>query len=217
MPVNGRPRTGLKTSQCSSPSLSASPGSPTRPPIRQKIENKPLQEQLSVNQIKTEPVDYEFKPIVVASGINCSTPLQNGVFSGGGPLQATSSPQGVVQAVVLPTVGLVSPISINLSDIQNVLKVAVDGNVIRQVLENNQANLASKEQETISASSIQQGGHSVISAISLPLVDQDGTTKIIINYSLEQPSQLQVVPQNLKKENPAPTNSCKSESRHCLS
>ncbi|XP_030688124.1 zinc finger E-box-binding homeobox 1 [Globicephala melas] len=211
MPVNGRPRTGLKTSQCPSPSLSASPGSPTRPQIRQKIENKPFQEQLSVNQIKTEPVDYEFKPIVVASGINCSTPLQNGVFSGGGPLQATSTPQGVVQAVVLPTVGLVSPISINLSDIQNVLKVAVDGNVIRQVLENNQANLASKEQETISASSIQQGGHSVISAISLPLVDQDGTTKIIINYSLEQPSQLQVVPQNLKKENPVPTNSCKSE------
>ncbi|XP_052506731.1 zinc finger E-box-binding homeobox 1 isoform X3 [Budorcas taxicolor] len=211
MPVNGRPRTGLKTSQCPSPSLSASPGSPTRPQMRQKTENKPLQEQLPVNQIKTEPVDYEFKPIVVASGINCSAPLQNGVFSGGGPLQATSSPQGVVQAVVLPTVGLVSPISINLSDIQNVLKVAVDGNVIRQVLENNQANLASKEQETINASSIQQGGHSVISAISLPLVDQDGTTKIIINYSLEQPSQLQVVPQNLKKETPVPTNNCKSE------
>ncbi|XP_075561360.1 zinc finger E-box-binding homeobox 1 isoform X4 [Pelecanus crispus] len=211
MPVNGRARSGLKTSQCSSPSLSASPGSPARPQIRQKIENKPLQEQLPVNQIKTEPVDYEFKPIVVASGINCSTPLQNGVFSGGSPLQATSSPQGVVQAVVLPTVGLVSPISINLSDIQNVLKVAVDGNVIRQVLENNHANLASKEQETISNASIQQAGHSLISAISLPLVDQDGTTKIIINYSLEQPSQLQVVPQNLKKENSVPTNSCKNE------
>ncbi|XP_054246152.1 zinc finger E-box-binding homeobox 1 isoform X4 [Indicator indicator] len=211
MPVNGRARSGLKTSQCSSPSLSASPGSPARPQIRQKIENKPLQEQLPVNQIKTEPVDYEFKPIVVASGINCSTPLQNGVFSGGSPLQATSSPQGVVQAVVLPTVGLVSPISINLSDIQNVLKVAVDGNVIRQVLENNHANLASKEQETISNASIQQAGHSLISAISLPLVDQDGTTKIIINYSLEQPSQLQVVPQNLKKENSVPANSCKNE------
>ncbi|KAM9387558.1 zinc finger E-box-binding homeobox 1 isoform 4-T4 [Phaethornis superciliosus] len=211
MPVNGRARSGLKTSQCSSPSLSASPDSPARPQIRQKIENKPLQEQLPVNQIKTEPVDYEFKPIVVASGINCSTPLQNGVFSGGSPLQATSSPQGVVQAVVLPTVGLVSPISINLSDIQNVLKVAVDGNVIRQVLENNHANLASKEQETISNASIQQAGHSLISAISLPLVDQDGTTKIIINYSLEQPSQLQVVPQNLKKENSVPTNSCKNE------
>ncbi|XP_074049196.1 zinc finger E-box-binding homeobox 1 isoform X1 [Macrotis lagotis] len=211
MPVNGRSRTGLKPSQCSSPSLSASPGSPARPQIRQKIENKPLQEQLPVNQIKTEPVDYEFKPIVVTSGINCSAPLQNGVFSGGSPLQATSSPQGVVQAVVLPTVGLVSPISINLSDIQNVLKVAVDGNVIRQVLENNHANLASKDQETINSPTIQPGGHSLISAISLPLVDQDGTTKIIINYSLEQPGQLQVVPQNLKKENSVPTNSCKSE------
>ncbi|XP_044281040.1 zinc finger E-box-binding homeobox 1 isoform X2 [Varanus komodoensis] len=211
VPVNGRARSGLKTSQCSSPSLSASPGSPARPQVRQKIENKPLQEQLPVNQIKTEPVDYEFKPIVVASGINCSAPLQNGVFSGGSPLQATSSTQGVVQAVVLPTVGLVSPISINLGDIQNVLKVAVDGNVIRQVLENSHTNITSKEQETINTASIQQAGHSVISAISLPLVDQDGTTKIIINYSLEQPSQLQVVPQNLKKENPAPTNSCKIE------
>lgn len=211
VPVNGRARSGLKTSQCSSPSLSASPDSPAKPQVRQKIENKPLQEQLPVNQIKTEPVDYEFKPIVVASGINCSAPLQNGVFSSGSQLQATSSPQGVVQAVVLPTVGLVSPISINLSDIQNVLKVAVDGNVIRQVLENSHANLISKEQETINTASIQQAGHSLISAISLPLVDQDGTTKIIINYSLEQPSQLQVVPQNLKKESPAPTNACKIE------
>ncbi|XP_075443824.1 zinc finger E-box-binding homeobox 1 isoform X3 [Ascaphus truei] len=204
IPVNGRARSGLKTSQCSSPSLSASPGSPARPQIRQKIENKPLQEQLPVNQIKTEPVDYEIKPIVVASGINCSTSLQNGVFSSG-PLQATSS-QGMVQAVVLPTMGLVSPISINLSDIQNVLKVAVDGNVIRQVLENNHAHLTSKEQGTM-----QQAGHSVISAFSLPLVDQDGTTKIIINYSLEQPSQLQVVPQNLKKEAPASANIFKAE------
>ncbi|XP_005994738.1 zinc finger E-box-binding homeobox 1b isoform X2 [Latimeria chalumnae] len=211
MPVNGRARPGVKTSQCPSPALSASPSSPARTQIRQKIENKPLQEQLPVNQIKTEPVDYEYKPIVVTSGINCATPLPNGVFSSASPLQATSSPQGVVQAVVLPTVGLVSPISINLSDIQNVLKVAVDGNVIRQVLENNHPNIASKEQETINSVSIQQGGHSLISAISLPLVDQDGTTKIIINYSLEQPSQFQTVPQNLKKENANHVDSCKNE------
>ncbi|XP_078519479.1 zinc finger E-box-binding homeobox 1 isoform X2 [Lissotriton helveticus] len=208
LPVNGRARSGLKTSQCSSPSLSASPGSPARPPIRQKIENKPLQEQLPVNQIKTEPVDFEFKPIVVAPGINCSTSLQNGVFSSGTTLQTTSSPQGLVQAVVLPTMGLVSPISINLSDIQNVLKVAVDSNVIRQVLENNHAHLTSKE-GTIGSASI-QGGHSLISAISLPLIDQDGTTKIIINYSLEQPSAFQIIPQNLKKESCVP-NICKSE------
>ncbi|XP_041421366.1 zinc finger E-box binding homeobox 1 L homeolog isoform X1 [Xenopus laevis] len=210
-PVNGRVRSGLKTPQCSSPSLSASPGSPARPQIRQKIENKPLQEQLPVNQIKTEPVDYEIKPIVVTSGINCSAPLQNGVFSGGSRLQTINSPQGVVQAVVLPTMGLVSPISINLNDIQNVLKMAVDGNIIRQVLENNHASLTSKEQGTLTSATIQQGGHSVISAISLPLVDQDGTTKIIINYSLEQPSQLPVVAQNLKKEAAATAEVCKTE------
>uniref|UniRef100_A0A8C5MFM6 Zinc finger E-box-binding homeobox 1 n=1 Tax=Leptobrachium leishanense TaxID=445787 RepID=A0A8C5MFM6_9ANUR len=211
IPVNGRARSGLKTPQCSSPSLSASPGSPARPQIRQKIENKPLQEQLPVNQIKTEPVDYEIKPIVVASGINCTGTLQNGIFTSGTALQATSSPQGIVQAVVLPTMGLVSPISINLSDIQNVIKMAVDGNVIK-MLENNHANLASKEQGgTLTSATIQQAGHSVISAFSLPLVDQDGTTKIIINYSLEQPSQLQLVAQNLKKEVPAPVEICKTE------
>ncbi|XP_066573883.1 zinc finger E-box-binding homeobox 1b isoform X2 [Amia ocellicauda] len=211
MPVNGRPRPGVKTSQCPSPSLSSSPSTPARTQLREKADNsKPLQEQLPVNQIKTEPVDYEYKPIVVTPGINCATTLQNGVFNGGATLQATAaSSQGVVQAVVLPTVGLVSPFSINLSDIQNVLKVAVDGNVIRQVLENAHINASSKEQGTIG--SVQQGGHSLISAISLPLVDQDGTTKIIINYSLEQPSQVQVLPQSLKKESPSTAEVCKTE------
>ncbi|XP_043922627.1 zinc finger E-box-binding homeobox 1 isoform X2 [Protopterus annectens] len=211
MPVSNRARPGIKTSQCSSPSLSASPSSPPRTQIRQRIENKPLQEQPPINQIKTEPVDYEYKPIVLTSGINCATPLQSRVLSSGSPAQATSSPQGVVQAVVLPTVGLVSPISINLSDIQNVLKVAVDGNIIRQVLENSHATRASKEQPNINSASLQQSSHSLISAISLPLVDQDGTTKIIINYSLEQPAHLQVMPQNLKKESPSLVDNCKSE------
>ncbi|XP_028660152.1 zinc finger E-box-binding homeobox 1b isoform X1 [Erpetoichthys calabaricus] len=202
MPVNGRPRPGVKTSQCPSPSLSSSPSAPSRTQLREKIDNsKPLQEQLPLNQIKTEPVDFEYKPIVV-SGINCAAPLQNGVFNGGSSLQATASSQGVVQAVVLPTVGLVSPISINLSDIQNVLKVAV--------LENAHAN-SSKEQGTIGSATVQQGSHSVISAFSLPLVDQDGTTKIIINYSLEQPSQVQVLPLSPKKEIPGNTEICKTE------
>ncbi|XP_058879226.1 zinc finger E-box-binding homeobox 1-like isoform X4 [Acipenser ruthenus] len=207
MPVNGRPRPAGKTSQCPSPSLSSSPSTPARTQLREKGDNsKPLQEQLPVNQIKIEPVDYEYKPIVVTSGIGCATPLQNGAFNGGTPLQTTASPQGVVQAVVLPAVGLVSPISINLSDIQNVLKVAVDGNIIRQVLESAHAN-AAKEQ-----GGVQPGGHSLISAFSLPLVDQDGTTKIIINYSLEQqPSQVQILPQSLKKENPSPIEICKTE------
>ncbi|XP_061094145.1 zinc finger E-box-binding homeobox 1b [Conger conger] len=186
-PVNGRPRPGGKTPQCSSPSLPSPPPTPARAQPRDKTEHgKPLQEQLPIHQIKSEPVEYEYKPIVLGTGVN-------GVFNGGSTLQAVTSSQGVVQAVVLPTVGLVSPISINLSDIQNVLKVAVDGNVLRQVLENAHLNAtASKEPGAVGGvaagggvGQAQPGAHSVISAISLPVVDQDGTTKIIINYSLD--------------------------------
>ncbi|XP_032901219.1 zinc finger E-box-binding homeobox 1 isoform X6 [Amblyraja radiata] len=199
--LNGRARSGIKTPQGTSPSLSPSTNSPARTQLRHKLENsKPLQEQSAVNQIKSEPVDYEYKTMVVTSGINCASSFQNGGFSGG--TQVTTSPQSVVQAVVLPTVGLVSPISINLSDIQNVLKVAV--------LENNHVTLPSKEAGVVSSGLMQQNSHSLISSISLPLIDQDGTTKIIINYSLE-PSQLQVLPQNLKKEIPHPANSCTND------
>ncbi|XP_035285122.1 zinc finger E-box-binding homeobox 1-like [Anguilla anguilla] len=207
VPVNGRPRPGGKPALCPSPSpsLAPSPAPAGRTVAREKPDpGKPLQEQLPVTQIKAEPLEYEYKPVVLA-------PAANGVFNGGPALPpAPAPPQGVVQAVVLPTVGLVSPISINLSDLQSVLKVAVDGNVLRQVLESAHLNAAN-------ASKGPGGGvatattatHSVISAISLPIVDQDGTTKIIINYSLEPshnphpaPPAPAPAPQAPKKEGP---------------
>ncbi|XP_048876154.1 LOW QUALITY PROTEIN: zinc finger E-box-binding homeobox 1-like [Brienomyrus brachyistius] len=183
--ANGRPRPGTKGSRCASPALPASPSAPPTPArmqLREKMDNgRALQEQLPLNQIKSEPVDYEYKPVVLTSGVN-------GVFNGGGaPLQAAVT-SSMVQAVVLPTVGLVSPISINLSDIQNVLKVAVDGNIIRQVLGNAQVNGSPKVMGATGQA--QPGSPSVISAISLPIVDQDGTAKIIINYNLD-PGQAQ--------------------------
>ncbi|KAJ8396115.1 hypothetical protein AAFF_G00021880 [Aldrovandia affinis] len=149
------------------------------PPREKPDPGKPLQEQLPLNQIKVEPVEYEYKTAVAAAA-----PVVNGVFNGGSPamLQATAAPphpQGVVQAVVLPTVGLMSPISINLSDLQSVLKVAVDGNVLRQVLESAHLNAA-----------------------TLPIIDQDGTTKIIINYSLEPAPPATAAAQAPKKEVP---------------
>ncbi|KAI1901363.1 hypothetical protein AGOR_G00033600 [Albula goreensis] len=182
LPVNGRPRPGGKPlPQCPSPSRASSS------PHREKADpGKPLQEQLPVNQIKAEPIEYEYKPVVVAPSVNV-----NGVFNGGvapvlqtttTTVAATAAPQagGVVQAVVLPAVGLVSPISINLSDIQNVLKVAMDGNVLRQVLESAHLNAAAAAKETT------PGARRPLERRALlPIVDQDGTTKIIINYSLE--------------------------------
>ncbi|XP_072523123.1 zinc finger E-box-binding homeobox 1b isoform X2 [Salminus brasiliensis] len=202
--VNGRPRPsatgGAKTPQCPSPSLPSSPAT-ARTQLRDKLDHaKPLQEQLPLTQIKSEPMDYEYKPVVVAPAAGGV----NGVFQGG----AAAPLQGAVQAVVLPTVGLVSPISINLGDLQNMLKVAVDGNVIRQVLENAQ----NKGQPAGTGRvAIAQAPQQVIQAISLPIVDQDGTAKIIINYSLD-PSQAQAALQNLKKE-PVGQNAdaCKTE------
>lgn len=146
-----------------------------------------------MTQIKSEPLDYEYKPVVVAP----SARGVNGMFQGG----AAAPLQGAVQAVVLPTVGLVSPISINLGDLQNVLKVAVDGNVIRQVLESTQAKGQQAGTGIVGAGGvgIAQAPQQVIQAISLPILDQDGNAKIFINYSLD-PSQAQAVLQSPKKE-----------------
>ncbi|KAM9332596.1 zinc finger E-box-binding homeobox 1b [Pholidichthys leucotaenia] len=190
--VNGRPRLGNSKTQTQGPSpLLSTPPSVLRNQIREKLENsKPLQEQVPLNQIKTEPVDYEYKPTVLSPS---TVPAMNGgVFNGG----AAASLQGTVQAVVLPTVGLVSPISINLADLQNALKVAVDGNVIRQVLENN---AKGQVNSGLTTGTIHPAQQQLISAISLPIVGQDGNAKIIINYNLD-PSQSQLTPHNLKKE-----------------
>lgn len=192
--VNGRPRLGSGKAQTQGPSpvLSTSP-SILRTQIREKLEhNKPLQEQLPLNKIKTEPLDHDYKPTVLTSP-NVTT-MTAGIFNGG----AAAPLQGTVQAVVLPTVGLMSPISINLADLQNALKVAVDGNIIRQVLEGNtkgQGQLCAG----LTAGMLHAPQQQLISAISLPIVGQDGNAKIIINCSLD-PNQGQLTAQNLKKE-----------------
>ncbi|XP_013996525.1 zinc finger E-box-binding homeobox 1 isoform X1 [Salmo salar] len=203
MPVNGNPSPVIKVSN-QTPSQTQ-PSGPAAAPVcvllrGEKTDSKPLQEQLPHTQIKSEPVDYEFKPVVVAP--NGAAGTNGTVFNGGVTLpQGTALPQGMVQAVVLPTMGLMSPISINLSDLQNMLKVAMDGNVLRQVLGTANGLVTSKQ------GFVTQAGQQVISAISLPgFVDQDGTTKIIINYSLEpSPAQQPTAPQLLKQEAPPPT------------
>uniref|UniRef100_A0A3Q2CYA7 Zinc finger E-box-binding homeobox 1 n=1 Tax=Cyprinodon variegatus TaxID=28743 RepID=A0A3Q2CYA7_CYPVA len=197
--VNSRQRLGSSRNQAQG----SSPGLPTSPSarcgqIREKMEHsRPLQEQLPLNQIKTEPVEYEYKPAVITPPAMAT--MNGGVFGGG----AAAPLQGTVQAVVLPTVGLVSPISINLADLQNALKVAVDGNVIRQVLENNAKGQVNSGLTTGTLHPPQQ---QLISAISLPIVGQDGNAKLIINYSLD-PNQGQLTPHNLKKEPLSPAQS----------
>ncbi|XP_076004882.1 zinc finger E-box-binding homeobox 1 isoform X2 [Genypterus blacodes] len=172
VPVNGLPRTSVKPTP---PTTQSKPVSiaPTNTILKDKTESKPLQEQLPITQIKSEPVEYECKPVMAAPSAGT-----NGVVNGGAPavVPGTALPQGV--AMVLPTVGLMSPIGINLNDLQNVLKVAMDGNVLKQVLGTANGAVTQGKQGIL----VQQPQQQII---SLPaFVDHDGTTKIIINYSI---------------------------------
>ncbi|XP_041804710.1 zinc finger E-box-binding homeobox 1-like isoform X2 [Chelmon rostratus] len=173
---NGVPQMSIKSPP---PTTQATPVviAPARVILKEKTESKPLQEQLPVTQIKSEPVEYECKTVMAAPATSAGT---NGVVNGGtaqpAVVPAATLPQGV--AMVVPTVGLMSPISINLNDLQNVLKVAMDGNVLRQVLGTANGVVTQGKQGII----VQQPQQQII---SLPaFVDHDGTTKIIINYSI---------------------------------
>uniref|UniRef100_A0A3B3X0R6 C2H2-type domain-containing protein n=1 Tax=Poecilia mexicana TaxID=48701 RepID=A0A3B3X0R6_9TELE len=150
---------------------------PARLPVKEKTESKPLQEQLPVTQIKSEPVEYECKPVMAAPATSTGS---NGVVNGGAAPPAAAPAAAIPQSVamVVPTVGLMSPVSINLNDLQSVLKVAMDGNVLRQVLGSANGVVAQGKQGIV----VQQPQQQII---SLPaFVDHDGTTKIIINYSI---------------------------------
>lgn len=186
-----------------SPTTQATPVTiaPARGILKEKAESKPLQEQLPVTQIKSEPVEYECKTVTAAPATSAGT---NGVVSGGtaqpAVAPAATVPQGV--AMVVPTVGLMSPISINLNDLQNVLKVAMDGNVLRQVLGTANGVVTQGKQGIV----VQQPQQQII---SLPaFVDHDGTTKIIINYSISPAAATTAITQPaplVAKNNPSPT------------
>ncbi|XP_073348244.1 zinc finger E-box-binding homeobox 1 isoform X2 [Pagrus major] len=177
--VGAAPPNGVPRIKSPPPTTQTSPVviAPARGILKEKTESKPLQEQLPVTQIKSEPVEYECKTMAAAPATSAGT---NGVVNGGttqpAVVPAATLPQGV--AMVVPTVGLMSPISINLNDLQNVLKVAMDGNVLRQVLGTANGVVAQGKQGIV----VQQPQQQII---SLPaFVDHDGTTKIIINYSI---------------------------------
>ncbi|XP_056912322.1 zinc finger E-box-binding homeobox 1-like isoform X1 [Takifugu flavidus] len=174
-PVSRAPRTLIKTT-ANAAQVAQVLIAPSRGVLKEKAESKPLQEQLPVTQIKAEPVEYECKPTMAAAAATSGGRVVNGAATQPGVVPAAAVPQGV--AMVVPTVGLMSPISINLNDLQNVLKVAMDGNVLRQVLGSANGVMTPGKQGIV----VQQAQQQII---SLPaFVDHDGTTKIIINYSI---------------------------------
>ncbi|XP_031142083.1 zinc finger E-box-binding homeobox 1 isoform X1 [Sander lucioperca] len=196
---NGVPRLPIKSPP---PTTQTTPVviAPARMILKEKTDSKPLQEQLPVTQIKSEPVEYECKAMMAAPATSAGT---NGVVNGGtaqpAVVPAATLPQGM--AMVVPAVGLMSPISIHLNDLQNVLKVAMDGNVLRQVLGTANGVVTQGKQGIV----VQQPQQQII---SLPaFVDHDGTTKIIINYSISPTAATTATGQPaplVAKTNPAP-------------
>uniref|UniRef100_H3CRA0 Zinc finger E-box binding homeobox 1 n=1 Tax=Tetraodon nigroviridis TaxID=99883 RepID=H3CRA0_TETNG len=190
-PVIRAPRTLIKTTP-NAAQVTQVLIAPGRGVLKEKTESKPLQEQLPVTQIKAEPVEYECKPTMAAAG--AASRAASGAATQPGVVPAAAVPQGV--AMVVPTVGLMSPISINLNDLQNVLKVAMDGNVLRQVLGSANGAVTPGKQGIV----VQQPQQQII---SLPaFVDHDGTTKIIINYSIDRAATPDVADLSIVKTEP---------------
>ena len=203
-PTDGASRPPIRptqpTPQTPGPAPAATTAVPARILLKEKSDSKPLQEQLPLTQIKSEPVEYECKP-AAATTTNATTAATVTTTAS----TTTTLPQGL--AMVVPTVGLMSPISINLGDLQSVLKVAMDGNVLRQVLGSANGLVVQGKQGLV----LQQPQQQII---SLPaFVDQDGNTKIIINYSINpahaaattNATAMQTAPLLLKRDRPAAT------------
>lgn len=166
---------------------------PKRILLREKvdIDNKPLEEQFPLKKIKEEPDEHELKPVKTTPVVPTTTMNSTSTTNNGGGISIqNAAPQGVVQTLVLPTVGLVQPISINLKDLQDMLKMAVDGNTMWHAVANSNADGASSKavNQGQAQAVLVQSPHphlQMISAVSLPMLDQDGNSKIIINYSVD--------------------------------
>ncbi|CAL8279029.1 unnamed protein product [Lota lota] len=217
-PADGATRTTIKPAPPAPPTptsatTAAAAVIPARILLKEKSDSKPLQEQLPLTQIKSEPVEYECKPATAAATTAASAVAVAAVTTTASTTTTTTTtlPHGL--AMVVPTVGLMSPISINLGDLQSVLKVAMDGSVLRQVLGTANGLVMHGKQGLV----LQQPHQQII---SLPaFVDQDGNTKIIINYSINpahaapthtttattNAAAVQTHPLLLKREQPATT------------
>ncbi|TRY91010.1 hypothetical protein DNTS_023027 [Danionella cerebrum] len=154
------------------------------------ITNKPLQRQHPLKQINQEPVEDQSKPAPITPSLTAAT-----------------TTNGVVQTLVLPTVGLVQPITINLSDLQNALNKAMDGSVGRQVVSSSNDNgsgakiigqipTQAQGQTVVLQPQQAQAQQQMISTISVPVVGQDGNAKIILNYNPQIDKQLNAVKVN---------------------
>ncbi|XP_051913797.1 zinc finger E-box-binding homeobox 2b isoform X1 [Hippocampus zosterae] len=229
--VNGRMRGTMKTG--SSPtSASSSPTNTAISQLRQKLENgKPvgLADHNNHLSIKTEPLDFnEYKLMMASHGFSAPGPFMNGGVGGNSPLGVhhNSTAQSPLQHLGMhglesQLLGYPNPLINNLSEVQKVLQI-VDNTVCRQKMDckpEELSKLTAYMKELGTQVEEQKQGLTSASGpqVSLPLVNHNGATKSIIDYTLEKVNEAKACLQSLTTDSKRQINNIKHEkSNHML-
>ncbi|XP_013867449.1 zinc finger E-box-binding homeobox 2b [Austrofundulus limnaeus] len=223
--VNGRMRSSLKPG--SSPtSASASPTNTAITQLRQKLENgKPLGYTDHNNHlnIKTEPLDFnDYKLMMASHGFGAPVPFMNGGMGGNSPLgiNHNSTAQSPLQHLSMAGLesqftGYPGSLGNNLSEVQKVLQI-VDNTVCRQKMDCKPEELSKlkaymkelgNQMEEQKQSLTSPGGPQV----GLPLVNHNGATKSIIDYTLEKVNEAKACLQSLTTDSKRQISNIKRE------
>ncbi|XP_028319151.1 zinc finger E-box-binding homeobox 2b isoform X1 [Gouania willdenowi] len=222
--VNGRMRGNMKSG--SSPtSASASPTNAAITQLRQKLENgKPLGliDHNNHLNIKTEPMDFnEYKLMMASHGFGAAGPFMNGGVGGNSPLGAhhNSTGQSPLQhpglaGLEAQLLGYPGPLANNLSEVQKVLQI-VDNTVCRQKMDCKPEELsrlkAYMKELGSQMEEHKQGLTSSGHQVGLPLVNHNGATKSIIDYTLEKVNEAKACLQSLTTESKRQISNIKRE------
>ncbi|XP_052454939.1 zinc finger E-box-binding homeobox 2-like isoform X2 [Carassius gibelio] len=218
--INGRVRNNMKTG--SSPtSASSSPTNNALSQLRHKLENgKPLglQDQSNHLNIKSEPLDFnDYKLMMASHGYGTGSPFLNGGVRGGSPLgiQNSHSPlQHLGMVMEGQTLGYPS-LGNNLSEVQRVLQI-VDNTVCRQKMDCKPEEISKlKAYMKELGSQIEEQKQGLTSPNgtqnTLPLINHNGATKSIIDYTLEKVNEAKACLQSLTADSKRQISNIKKE------
>ncbi|KAJ8247105.1 hypothetical protein GJAV_G00258790 [Gymnothorax javanicus] len=222
--VNGRMRSGVKPG--SSPtSASSSPTNSAITQLRHKLENgRPpsLLEQAGHLDIKTEPLDFnDYKLLMASHGFGgVPGPYTNGMGSRS-PLGIHGTPQSPMSHLRL---GMESPmlgypaLGNNLSEVQKVLQI-VDNTVCRQKMDCKPEDISKlKAYVKELGSQLEEQRTELMSPGgppgTLPVVSPNGTTKSIIDYTLEKVNEAKACLQSLTTDSKREISIIKKEKPH---
>ncbi|XP_049609146.1 zinc finger E-box-binding homeobox 2b isoform X2 [Syngnathus scovelli] len=222
--VNGRMRGGAMKTGSSPTSASSSPTNTAITQLRQKLENgKPvsLVDHNNHLSIKTEPLDFnDYKLMMATHGFGAPGPFMNGV-GGNSPLGVhhNSTAQSPLQHLGMPglesqLLGYPGPLMNNLSEVQKVLQI-VDNTVCRQKMDCKPEELskltAYMKELGSQVEEQKQGLNSAGGQVSLPLVNHNGATKSIIDYTLEKVNEAKACLQSLTADSKRQISNIKHE------